>query len=209
MNDEARGQRSEVGGRTSSACAFRSPTADPRPLVPRVVKLGGSLLTAADWPDAFRHWLAIQPAMRTVLIVGGGSVADAVREGDPAHRLDPSDAHWLAIDAMSLTARLAARLLPEAAWTDDWCTLNAGWPELDVGVPPLGGCPPAKAGTPTTLLIFDPRQFLKQLEPTPGGTPLPHSWGATSDSIAARIADLLGSEELVLLKSCLPVAKLA
>src|SRR6266446_455371 len=29
----------------------------------RVVKLGGSLLTAADWPNAFRRWLAIQPAM--------------------------------------------------------------------------------------------------------------------------------------------------
>src|SRR5437868_2784848 len=71
----------------------------------RVVKLGGSLLAAADWPNAFRRWLAIQPAMRSVLIVGGGGAADAVREWDRAHRLDPSDAHWLAIDAMSLTTR--------------------------------------------------------------------------------------------------------
>jgi 5-(aminomethyl)-3-furanmethanol phosphate kinase len=33
---------------------------------------------------------------------------------------------------------------------------------------------------------------------------LPVSWDVTSDSIAARIAGLLGCRELVLLKSCLP-----
>ncbi len=152
----------------------------------------------------------MQPERRTVLIAGGGGAADTVRDWDRAHNLDQSDAHWLAIEAMSLTAQLAARLLPEAALTDDWCVLDSpGWPELNVGVPPLGGSPSATAKTPAPLLIFDPRLFLQRIEPTAGGTPLPHSWDATSDAIAARIAELLGSNELVLLKSCLPAAEIA
>jgi 5-(aminomethyl)-3-furanmethanol phosphate kinase len=210
MRDEHGGRSSEVGNRTVSACALRPPTSDLRSLVPRVVKLGGSLLTWPEWPAAFRRWSAMQPERRTVLIAGGGGAADTVRDWDRAHNLDQSDAHWLAIDAMSVTAQLAARLLPEAALTDDWCVLDSpGWPELNVGVPPLGGSPSATAKTPAPLLIFDPRLFLQQIEPTAGGTPLPHSWDVTSDSIAARIADLLGSEELVLFKSCLPAAEIA
>jgi hypothetical protein len=169
------------------------------------VKLGGSLLTWPEWPAAFRRWSAMQPERRTVLIAGGGGAAETVRNWDRAHNLDQSGAHWLAIEAMCLTAQLAARLLPEAALIDDWCVLDSPvWPELNVGVPPLGGSPSATAKTPAPLLIFDPRLFLQQIEPTAGGTPLPHSWDVTSDSIAARIADLLGSEELVLFKSCLP-----
>jgi len=176
----------------------------------RVVKLGGSLLIWPDWPAAFRRWLAMQPERRTVLIAGGGCAADAVRDWDRAHHLHPADAHWLAIDAMCLTAKLAARLLPGAALTDDWCVLDLPRsPELNVGVPRLGGSPSATAKTPTPLLIFDPRLFLQQIEPTAGGTPLPHSWDATSDSIAARVAELLGSKELVLLKSCFPAAEIA
>ena len=209
MRDEHGGRRSEVGSRTTSACAFRPLTSDHRSLVPRVVKLGGSLLTWPEWPAAFRRWSAMQPERRTVLIAGGGGAAETVRDWDRAHSLDQSDAHWLAIEAMSLTAQLAARLLPEAALTGDWCVLDSpGWPELNVGVPPLGGSPSATAKTPAPLLIFDPRLFLQQIEQTAGGTPLPHNWDATSDSIAARIAELLGSNELVLLKSCLPAAEM-
>jgi hypothetical protein len=59
------------------------------------------------------------------------------------------------------------------------------------------------------LLILDPGPFLHAIEPTAAGTHLPQSWDVTSDSIAARIADLLGSEEFVLFKSCLPESQIA
>src|SRR5260221_14686632 len=86
----------------------------------RVIKLGGSLLGASEWPDAFRRWLARQPPMPNVLIVGGGALGDAIRGWDRIHRLTSHDAHWLAIATMTLTARLAGKLLPEAALTGDW-----------------------------------------------------------------------------------------
>jgi 5-(aminomethyl)-3-furanmethanol phosphate kinase len=155
----------------------------------RVIKLGGSLLDESGWPDAFRRWLDRQPTMRNVLIVGGGALADSIRRWDRVHGLAPSDAHWLAIGTMSLTARLAIKLLPEAAWSDEWRTvLNFR------GV----------ADSTQTLLIFDPIRLLKTIEPTLGGDRLPASWDVTSDSIAARIAWLIECRELVLLKSCLP-----
>jgi aspartokinase-like uncharacterized kinase len=197
MKDEFGGRRSEVPreNRGRAAGSNSSFILHPSSFAARIVKFGGSLLTWAEWPSAFRRWLATQPQRRTVLIVGGGGLVDGVRDWDRAHRLNPSDAHWLAIDAMSLTSRLAAHLLPEAHWTDDWAT---------VGVLPLGGAPPPKGRTPTRVLIFDPRPFLQATEPITAGGPLPQSWDVTSDSIAARIAGLLGSDELVLLKSCLP-----
>ena len=66
----------------------------------RVIKLGGSLLDAADGPTRFAVGWHRQPPMRNVLIVGGGALADAVRRWDRIHRLSPSDAHWLAIGVM-------------------------------------------------------------------------------------------------------------
>ena len=155
----------------------------------RVIKLGGSLLDASKWPDAFRRWLARQPPMPNVLIVGGGALAEAIRRWDRIYRLAPHDAHWLAIGSMSLTARLAGKLLPDAAWTDEWSTVLKF----------AGNVDPSRS-----LLIFDPSRFLETIEPTLDGEPLPQSWDITSDSIAARIGGLLECRELVLLKSCLP-----
>ncbi len=151
----------------------------------RVIKLGGSLLGNSEWPDRLRAWLSRQATPAGVLIVGGGSVVGAIRDWDAAHHLGETASHWLAIRAMSLTARMAHALLPEAEMIDSW-------PRL------------LEADYKSKLVVFDPFTFLEQIEPTLCGQRLPISWDATSDSIAARVAFALNCDELVLLKSCLP-----
>lgn len=148
----------------------------------RVIKLGGSLL---DWPELplrFRRWLAAQPAAVNVLIVGGGPLVDGLRTVDRVHRLSVEASHWLAIRAMSLTAELAAELLPEAQLVNSLDQIHR------------------TPGGPIQILDVEP--FLRAEQ---GSTaPLPCGWDVTSDSISAHVAQTLAAHELVLLKSTLP-----
>lgn len=151
----------------------------------RVIKLGGSLLDWPQWPAHFRQWLQLQPQARNILVAGGGALADDVRRRDQSEGFDPSTAHWLAIDAMSKNAAAARQALSESLWADRWEQLQ-------------------QPTTPATLIVFCARDFLEHVEPHVSGPRLPHSWDVTSDSIAARLADVLGAQELMLLKSALP-----
>ena len=147
----------------------------------RVIKLGGSLLDVPDLAPTLRRWLARQPAMASVMIVGGGPLADVIREAFGRHGLSQEAAHWLCVRVLGVTAELVARLLPEARFVrrlDDLLVAS-------------------------TLTILDPESFLRD-EPRLVPSPLPHSWDVTSDSIAARLAAILHADELVLLKSDLP-----
>jgi aspartokinase-like uncharacterized kinase len=149
----------------------------------RVVKLGGSLLDCPDIVGDFRRWLALQPPRPTLLVVGGGAAADAVRRIDRATPLGDSAAHWLAIAAMSANARAIAAGFPEAASIDRPASIG----QLD-GDRQLG--------------ILDAEPFLRAADIDPDI--LPHGWEVTSDSIAAYIARMTTAHELVLLKSRLP-----
>ena len=148
----------------------------------RVIKLGGSLLELADVAGRLRHWLAAQSAATNVLVVGGGQLADVVRAFDRRHGLAAADAHWLAVGAMELNARMIARLLPDAVWLD--------WPIDHI---------PHEA-----LAILNPTRLLEHDEETQAARRLPMNWHVTSDSIAARAAEVLDADELVLLKSADP-----
>src|SRR5690606_13717315 len=112
----------------------------------------------------------------------GGRAVDAVREFDRIHGLSDADAHWLAIRAMGINARLLATLFPEAALVDRPGVADA------------------------SLCIVEPFAFMHDVEPSSAGLKLPESWDVTSDSIAARFAAVACADELVLLKSCLPSA---
>jgi aspartokinase-like uncharacterized kinase len=149
----------------------------------RVIKLGGSLLKLPGLGERLKTWLARQSPARNVIVVGGGPFVDELRALDQAHHLGDEACHWLAIRAMSLTARLLHALLGE------WKLVT----HLNELSEPDGG--------PT---IVDPWHFLRSDEASLAGPKLPHSWAVTSDSIAARLASRLAAEELVLLKSCLP-----
>lgn len=71
-----------------------------------VLKVGGSLLARPGWPAAIA---ALVAERRPVLVVvGGGPLVDGLRAVDAASPRPVRLMHDLAIDAMSLTARLVA-----------------------------------------------------------------------------------------------------
>jgi hypothetical protein len=154
----------------------------------RVLKVGGSLFGFGGFVAAFQGWLAEEPPAVNVVIAGGGKLADVIREADAAWGLGDEAAHWLCVDVMGVSARLLATLLPDCRWEDAWGGL----------LPRLG------AGDGRQPIIFSPVQFLREVETDLPPRPLPHSWSVTSDSIAARIAQVLPAGELVLLKSADP-----
>jgi 5-(aminomethyl)-3-furanmethanol phosphate kinase len=155
----------------------------------RIVKVGGSLV---DWPPLARVlplWLAAQPPALNVLLCGGGNLVEAIRAVDQHFSLDDETAHWLCIDALSISARLLAGILRDLPVISQFEHLRA-----EIG------------GGEASNLILDPREFLHDWEPRQAGLPLPRDWSVTSDSIAVRLAEVLSISDLVLLKSADPPA---
>ena len=148
----------------------------------RVIKLGGSLLDWPELPGRFRRWLAAQEAASNVLIVGGGPIVESLRSIDRVHRLSIEATHWLAIEAMSLTAQLASELWPEAR-------LIRGLDQFE-----------SSPNSPLQILDVEPLLRAEQ----GSDEALPSGWDVTSDSIAAHVANRLLAAELVLIKSTLP-----
>jgi aspartokinase-like uncharacterized kinase len=149
----------------------------------RVVKVGGSLLDLPGLAGRLRDWFARQPPARSVVVVGGGPLADAIRSLDQLHHLGDEVCHQFAVQAMTLAARLLHAMIGE--WK-----LIAQINDLD--------------RTAEAPVLLDPWQYLHAEESSLAAPPLPHSWAVTSDSIAARLARQLAAGELVLLKSRLP-----
>ena len=165
----------------------------------RVVKVGGSLLDLPDLSARMRTSLAsrdnllpdrrgcataVEPhstrdrsEVRNVLIPGGGALADCIRRYDATFQFQPRFIHEIAIETMRVTARLLAELL-DVPLVDD----------IDV------------AAIPAPLTVLDVDKILKR-EPHAEGVRLNAEWSVTSDSISARVATMIGADELWLLKS--------
>lgn len=148
-----------------------------------VVKLGGSLLDLDDLGKRLRNWLDRTAPRRTALVVGGGATTDIVRDFDLRFRLGELPSHWLALRALSFNSHLLCELLPGSEVVTTLTACKKCW---DSGRTP----------------ILDPFAFLTADEGHPDS--LPHNWDVTSDSVAARLAELIGANTLVLLKSCPP-----
>jgi aspartokinase-like uncharacterized kinase len=146
-----------------------------------IFKLGGSLLTLPDLAARIAAVLDQRAGRPCAILVGGGAAADLVRGWDRTHALGDEAAHHLALQAMRLTARYMEALLPAACVVENTASLREAWSEDKL-----------------PLLTAD--AFLDEAERQQLPT-IPHTWDATSDSIAAWLATELNASELVLLKS--------
>lgn len=151
----------------------------------RVVKIGGSLFDYPDLATAWNQWLSRESKMMTVIIAGGGPYADLVRQWDKQFQLSEETAHWMCVTSMSITATLLHQQLPGTRLIDDWLTLKE-WMSSD---------------NPADSSVFSVESFLESVETSLPGDALPQTWAVSSDSIAARLAEVLSAEELVLCKS--------
>jgi aspartokinase-like uncharacterized kinase len=145
-------------------------------MTPVVVKVGGGLVGI---PGALQAVCAVVGSMGrrepVVVVPGGGPLADAVRQLDRRAGLSADAAHWMAILAMDQYAHLLAERIEGATLVDE----PGG----------IGGV--LAAGR---VAVLAPSRWLRAADP------LPHSWDATSDSVAAFVAGALDARRLVLVK---------
>ncbi|MEP9351210.1 aspartate kinase [Xanthobacter sp. KR7-225] len=138
---------------------------------PVIVKLGGSLLSGPP-PRPLLQRLARQRG--AILVPGGGSFADAVRDAQPRLGLSEGACHAMAILAMEQTAYALADLCPALARCHS---------QADLAAPRSG----AALWFPAAMLL--------------GAADIPASWDVTSDSLALWLAARLGARRLVLVKA--------
>jgi hypothetical protein len=141
-----------------------------------VVKLGGGLLEVPGALEAVCSRVSrLGRRERVVVVPGGGAFADAVRELDRATGLSADAAHWMAILAMDQYAHLLVERIDGARLAEESGAI--------AGLLALGW-----------VVVLAPSRWLRAADP------LPHSWDATSDSVAAFVAGALDADRLVLVK---------
>ena len=140
-----------------------------------VIKLGGSLLGSEE----LSHWLNLiaKHGNGKVVIVPGGSVfADAVREAQKRSGVNDAVAHKLALLAMDQYGQLLAAMNPNLVTASSELELaECGWQHKGV------------IWLPSRMALAD--------------ASIPKNWHLTSDSLSAWLANKLGAEQLVLVKS--------
>lgn len=145
-----------------------------------VYKLGGSLLDLPDLGERVKKlWETRSRSETRLLIVGGGKIADVVREWDARFHLGDEDAHELAVQSLRLSEDLIFRMIPRLQPVCDRVDIL----HLEEG---------------ETGLISVP-DLLDAAEEE--GHLLPKNWEFTTDAISAWVCGYVIAAELVLLKS--------
>ncbi len=143
-----------------------------------LVKVGGSLMDSA----ALQSWLGVLASFgggRVVIVPGGGPFANQVRRAQDMWGIDNGVAHRMAILAMEQYGLMMSGIRPDLRL--------ASSPEeiekvlRDAAVP---------VWLPAAMTLDSPE--------------LPETWDLTSDSLAAWLANKLGAQMLVLVKSVVP-----
>ncbi|MFT3730605.1 MAG: uridylate kinase [Hyphomicrobium sp.] len=145
----------------------------PTGSAPLVIKVGGSLAETGRLSTVLR--MIARARIPLVIVPGGGPFADAVRDLQSKMQFDDAVAHRLAMLAMEQMAEVIADRQPgmKLARTVD-----------DISDTVMDGQIP----------VWAPLQMLGS------DRTIAESWDSTSDTLAARLAELLGAR-LVLLKS--------
>lgn len=162
----------------------------------RVVKVGGSLLDLVDLPVRVRAWQNEHPYPRTLYLLGGGAVVEAVRELDRAHAFPSTLVHWTCVDLMTVNARLMQSTMP-------WLELVDRPDEL-LRFVDVDGETSQRCAIVTTGAVYSQNESVESGEESCsllGEFQLPEDWSTTSDTIAAALALKLDADELVLMKS--------
>ena len=155
----------------------------------QVVKIGGSLLTNTtdrSAIDSAEQWLAQQSKSINVVIVGGGHAVEHLRRWQRRFNLTEGQVHFNAVQVMSLNTSRLARSSCISFMITNWKVLT-DFVHSENAIP--------------TTITFDCLSFVRDVEPKLAGPTLAPDWSCSSDSIAARIAQLLGADRLTLLKS--------
>lgn len=141
-----------------------------------VVKVGGSLLADPDRVRSVLGGLADGIEGTCIVVPGGGPFADAVRTAQAVEGFGDAEAHRLALDAMGRMAARFATLEPRlvVARTLDECRRLLS-----------EGCTP----------VWDPVMLRA------GHPDIAESWDVTSDSLAVWLAQAVGAEACILVKS--------
>jgi 5-(aminomethyl)-3-furanmethanol phosphate kinase len=141
-----------------------------------VIKVGGAL---AGIPHALDRVCAeLSRASRDhrfVVVPGGGPFADAVREFERRVGVSSEAAHWMAILAMDQYAHVLAGRIAGAMLVEE--------PGAVTETVALG-----------RAVVLAPSRWMRWADV------LPHTWEATSDSIAAFVAGALDAARLILIK---------
>jgi aspartokinase-like uncharacterized kinase len=146
-----------------------------------VVKVGGSLLDLPDLPARLENFLADFSRPCPVVLVGGGDVVEQIRKWDRAYALGEEASHWIALQALTITAMVLERAAPILERVESRHDLPRVWGRKKVP-------------------LYDAHRFIRDVDGH-SREPLPRRWRVTSDSIAARMASELGAPEVILLKS--------
>jgi aspartokinase-like uncharacterized kinase len=155
----------------------------------RVIKLGGSLLAMPGLKEKFRKWCQENPHPLSLIIVGGGEIVEAVRRIHDVSALPEEFAHWVCIDLMAHTARLAQQILGEVHLYETMDALQQAFTSTA-----------NESASPIIALVQPGICFAREL-PRRG---LPETWDVTSDTLAAAFSRLHAAEELVVMKSVDP-----
>lgn len=141
-----------------------------------VIKVGGALATIPHALD--RVCVELSRASRDhrfVVVPGGGPFADVVREFERRVGMSADAAHWMAILAMDQYAHVLAGRIAGAVLVEEPGAVT-------------------ETVSPGQPVVLAPSRWMRSADV------LPHTWDATSDSIAAFVAGALDAARLILIK---------